>query len=171
MTQEGTAILNEIDESVAEVNQLVAPLSEDAVNETPAAGGWSAAQVLRHLIKSTARMGSVMHTDAPMPDRDPRARFPELDKTFKDYTTKLKSPEFIIPEPGPYRKQEVLDAFNDSFQRLKEATNAQDDLSGMLAGLPLGPVTKIELLHFVSIHLKRHVHQLRNITQAIANRE
>jgi hypothetical protein len=81
-------------------------------------------------------------------ERDPGERIPELKKTFLDFTSKMKSPDFIVPEKGPDEKQVIIEELNKSFEQLKENAS-KTNLTDIVVCLPLGSITKLEILHFV----------------------
>ena len=80
----------------------------------------------------------------------------------------MNSPEFIVPEAGPYDKQVAIDDLNNAFQQLKENAEAADT-GVMVEGLPFGPVTKLELIHFTLFHTQRHLHQMEKICKTLSD--
>ncbi|MEO6221498.1 MAG: hypothetical protein ABIO81_13780 [Ginsengibacter sp.] len=80
----------------------------------------------------------------------------------------MKSPDTIVPDDGPFEIISVTDALQKSFNALKE-NSTQAKLDEIVKGLPLGEITKLELLHFVLYHTSRHVHQMRKIKEALEN--
>ena len=108
-------------------------------------------------------MAKAMLKESKPAERDPGERIAGLRKAFLDFSSKMKSPDFIIPEEGPYEKQAVINELKASFELLKENTN-KANLIELLQGLPLGEITKLELLHFVLYHTQRHLHQMKKIT-------
>src|SRR4051794_144000 len=165
-TLEISSLLKSIDETVAQLLELMGSLDEDKVNVVPYAGSWTAAQLFRHVIKSTRGMTKAMEMPGKPADRDPDARIPELKNAFLDFSSKLQSPEFIVPEPGPYEKKAIMNDLKTSFENFKKLVVATD-LSGLIEGLPLGPITKLEVLHFVLFHTTRHLHQMKKIVGSL----
>ena len=80
----------------------------------------------------------------------------------------MKSPDFIIPEDISYEKQAAAEELHSAENQLKESAN-DALLTELVKGLPLGPVTKLEILHFVLYHTQRHVHQMKKIKEALSN--
>ena len=98
--------------------------------------------------------------------REPDARLAELQTVFLDFSTKLNSPEFIVPEAGPYEKDRSMQELKIAFDKLKE--NAKNrNLNSLVEGLPLGPITKLEILHFSLYHTQRHLRQMKKIVDAL----
>ena len=158
-----------IEEAVSQLHRLISSLNENKINTIPYKDSWTAGQLIRHVIKSTDGMGKAMDMKSKPAERDPQERIPELKKTFLDFNIKMKSPDFIIPEEGPYEKQSIIKELNRSFEKLKESTE-KANLSEIVEGLPLGPITKLEILHFVLYHTQRHIHQMEKIFDALKDR-
>lgn len=161
-------LLAAIDEAVSELQALMSSLDENKINTVPYKDSWTPAQLLRHVTKSINGMAKAMGMDAEPADRGADERIPDLKKAFLDFSNKMKSPDFIVPEPGPFKKQEVTEKLNKSFGHLKESA-ANANLIDLVANLPLGPITKLEILHFTLYHTQRHLHQMQNICAALEN--
>lgn len=151
-----------IDEPVLQLVNLMSSLNENEVNKVPYKGSWTAGQLFRHVAKSTNGIATAMLTAAKPAERDVGERIPELKKTFLDFENKMQSPDEIIPENGPYEKEAIIKELTQSFERWKESA-ADVNLTGVVIGLPLGSITKLELLHFVLYHTQRHLHQMKKI--------
>ena len=161
--------LSAASDAVAEITYLMSAVDEDKVNTIPYEGSWTAPQLLRHVTKSINGMTHAMRTEANPATRDPSARIEELSKIFLDFSKKLTQPEFIIPEERIYEKQAAIDELNKSFGRFKES-GASANLDDLVEGLPLGPITKLEIIHFVLVHTQRHLHQMKKICEALKNK-
>ncbi|MBC7875113.1 MAG: DinB family protein [Ferruginibacter sp.] len=161
-----TGVFTEIGEAISELVNLVSSMDENSVNAVPYKDSWTAGQLSRHITKSINGMAKAMLMESKPPGRDPGEKIPGLKKAFLDFTSKMKSPDFIIPEDGPYEKQAVIEELNSSFEHLKTNTNAAN-LEDLAEGLPMGPVTKWEMLHFVLYHTQRHLHQMKKINDAL----
>ena len=144
-------------------------VDEDKINTIPYDGSWTAPQLLRHVTKSINGMTKAMHKDAKPAERNPGERIEELKKIFLNFSKKLTQPDFIVPEELIYEKQSSIEELNKSFNRFKEsAGNA--NLDDLIEGLPLGPITKLEIIHFVLYHTQRHLHQMKKICEALKNK-
>ena len=144
-------------------------LSETEINEIPFENSWTAAQVVRHVTKSAKGVSLAMDMPAEAAQRDPGEKIEQLRNSFLDFSVKMKSPEFVVPEDDPYQKDKLLKGFNEALQAVKNAA-AGTPLDGLVKGLPFGEITKLELLHFVLYHTQRHLHQLHKVKEAIKNR-
>ncbi|HSU27917.1 MAG TPA: DinB family protein [Chitinophagaceae bacterium] len=166
-TSDKTEIFASIEETLAAFVELILSVDESKFNTVPFTDSWTAGQLVWHVTGSTTAMGKAMSTNSKPADRDSAQRIPQLKKIFLDFSTKMKSPEFIVPGPGPYDKQMSIDKLEQSFNELKEnASHA--NLTELVEGLPLGPITKLEILHFALYHTQRHSQQLKKIADSLA---
>ena len=96
-------------------------------------------------------------------------KVPVLRDIFLNFSSKLQAPDFIIPEEKVYEKKDSMEELQNAFEQFK--TNAGSvNVNEMVEGLPMGPVTKLELIHFVLYHTQRHLHQLQKISKALQER-
>lgn len=165
-TLDTNEILSAIADTISELTDLMSAVNEDKVNTIPYDGSWTAPQLLRHVTKSINGMTKSMHMDAKPAERNPGERIEELKKIFLDFSKKLTQPDFIVPEERIYEKQSSVEELNHSFNRFKESTD-NANLDDLIEGLPLGPITKLEIIHFVLYHTQRHLHQMKKICKAL----
>jgi uncharacterized protein YndB with AHSA1/START domain len=140
-------------------------LDEEKWNTVPYSGSWTPAQLLRHLSKSVSGIGSLIAKPTAAADRDPREKVLPLKQNFLDITKKMQSPEFIVPEKMRYKKQSLIKEFEAALSPLTRIKNVNGN--ELITGLPLGPTTKLELLHFILYHIQRHSIQMKRITEAL----
>ena len=159
-------LLAAINEAISRLQDLMASLDENKINTVPYKDSWTPGQLFRHVKKSIGGMANAMKTESKATERDPGEKIPHLKKAFLDFSNKMKSPDFIIPEAGPYEKNTASEELNKAFNKFKENTN-DANLNELVEGLPLGEITKLEILHFVLYHTQRHLHQMKNITNAL----
>ncbi|MFI5130861.1 MAG: DinB family protein [Chitinophagales bacterium] len=155
-----------IGEAISQLIDLMLSIDENKINTVPYEGSWTAPQLLTHVTKSINAMAKAMLMDAKPAEREPGERIEQLKEIFLDFSTKLKSPDFIVPEEGTYERQSTIDKLSKSFTRFKENTN-HANLNDLVEGLPLGPITKLEIIHFVLFHTHRHLHQMKKICGAL----
>lgn len=161
-----TELLDEVDIAVSEMTEIMTLLDEKEVNEVPYKDSWTAGQTVRHVVKSTEGLAKAMAQDGNKATRDPFKNVEKLKNTFLDFSTKMRSPDFIVPEDVPYDKLDIIKQLGHAFQELKKSVD-EEDLMVIVKGLPFGDVTKWELLHFVLFHTQRHLHQLKKIHEAL----
>ena len=159
-------VIAAIGSAVSELTDLMSSVENDKINIIPYEGSWTAPQLLRHVTKSISGMAKAMHMDAKPTNRNPGERIEELKTVFLDFSKKMNSPEFIVPEEKIYDKQTSIDDLNKSFNQFAENTNYAS-LNELVEGLPLGPITKLELIHFTLFHTQRHLHQMKRICSAL----
>lgn len=165
-TADKNKLLAAIKEPLSALLGFMSSLDEHKINTVPYKDSWTAGMLFRHVTKSIDAMANALHMDTKPAQRDAYEKIPELKKAFLDLSVKMNSPDFIVPEEGVYEKQAVIEELNKSFKRLKEnSTNAR--LTDLVEGLPLGPITKLEILHFVLYHTQRHVNQMKRICDAL----
>ena len=115
-------LLKAIDHVASELLGLMSPLNKNKVNIVPYKGSWTEGQLFRHVSKSTDSMSEAIHMKAKSAIRQPGERIPELKKMFLDFSSKMKSPDFIVPEEGPYEKQSIVEELSQSFETLGKHT-------------------------------------------------
>ena len=162
-------LLTAISEAVSDMGDLMESLDETQVNTVPYEDSWTAGQLFNHVTKSINGMAGAMLKESEPAERDPAEKIADFKKTFLDFSIKMKSPEMILPDDGPFQKQESIQALTASFEKMKEPTK-KANLNELLTGLPMGDVTKLELLHFVLYHTQRHLHQMHKIADALKSK-
>jgi len=159
-----TEILNALRISFEELTQLLDGLDQQQLNNTPFEGSWTAAQLGDHLFQSyevvDALNGNVKTTNRPI---DHKAE--DLEDLFLNFDIKMESPDFILPFDGILDKKELMHGLNCRTKAIL-ASAEKNDLSPTCMDFEFpgfGKLTRFEMLTFVLVHTKRHVHQLRNI--------
>jgi uncharacterized protein YndB with AHSA1/START domain len=144
---------------------FIRSLDEEKLNTVPYKGSWTAAQLVRHLLKSVSNIGSLMEKPSEAAERDPGERILGLKQNFLDITKTMQSPEFIVPEKMHYNKESLINEFEAALAPLTKLKDV--NLNELITGLPLGPITKLEIVHFIFYHLQRHLIQMKRITEAL----
>ena len=162
-------VLDLIAESITQLDNLMNSIDENKINTIPYEGSWTAPQVMTHVKKSINLMAKAMQKEAKPAERNPGERIEELKRVFLDFTKKFQSPESIIPEVVIYERQLTIDKLNEAFNHFKENVKTAN-LNELVDSLSLGPITKLEIIHFTLFHTKRHLHQLEKICEALKNK-
>jgi hypothetical protein len=149
-----------------ELLALFTGFDEDRINQQPAEDKWSAAQVAEHLTRSNMAIALAMLKPGEKATRSPDERLGELASIFLSFENKFQSPEFILPTRTHYSREQVLQEFKTSLERIEE-DGEKADLTEIVHHKAFGIVTKLELLHFASYHMERHARQVRSIMQAV----
>lgn len=158
-------ILNDFGLSADDLLQTLSRFSNDEFNRAPFEGSWTAGQVAEHVLKSASGLPGVLGGSVKETDRDPDSLIPTLTSIFLDFSTKLKSPDFIIPSDGPHDKDEMITAMKKTMEKIQSTATAAD-LNKTCTSFPfpqIGEMTGLEWLFFSSAHSKRHTNQLKNI--------
>jgi hypothetical protein len=169
-TADKKELLTAIDESLSQLLQLTSALDEKGLNTSPYPDSWTAGELLRHVTKSTGSIAKAMKQNGQPAQRAEGERIAELKSTFLDFSLKMDSPEFIVPEKGPYQKEASIHELKAAFAALAVHTNAAN-LSEMVEDFPVGAITKLEMLHFVLYHTQRHLHQMKKMAEALNNNQ
>ena len=161
-------IVARINETYERLMNLIISFSQEEINTVPYKDSWTAAQVILHVTKSNLSITQALNMKAKASHRSPDVRVQELKDIFLDFNTKLKSPDFILPEKDIYDKETIFTNLEQSIERLiKESEKV--NLTEAIHHPAFGDITKLELLHFVVYHAQRHIHQLKNIFQLVEN--
>ena len=159
-------IINAINVVAMQMAGFIMPMNDDQLNSVPYKNSWTTAQLIRHITMSITGMAEAMGKSAKPADREITKRIIELKQTFLDVTRIMQSPDGIVPEQKNYSKSALIKDLNNCLKQLKEATSTAD-VSELAEGLPLGPITKLEILHFILYHTQRHLHQMKRIADAL----
>jgi hypothetical protein len=162
-------LLVSLDTTITSLLEIINKFTPQNINSIPFEGSWTAAQVADHLTKSTISITRALGLTGTKINRDPDERIQELKDIFLNFSTKLKSPDFILPTRDYYEKEVIIAHLTHWLVKLKEI--AKDaDLSEMIKHPAFGDITKFEILHFVLYHTQRHTYQLKNIFTTVSKR-
>ena len=155
-----------LDKEFSEVINLISSADENKINIIPFDDSWTAGQLVSHITKSNKAIAQALDMEGKQCDRDPGSGVKAIKKIFLDFTAKFKSPEFIIPGDGPYKKDILIGDYRSSCDQIKERRN-KVDLTEIISLPAFGEVTKFEILYFVVFHTQRHIRQLKNILKIV----
>jgi DinB superfamily len=161
-----TVLITSIKQTMEELQKVFSSFSQQQIDKIPFAGSWTAGQVAEHINKSIGNLPEFFNSNTvPTSDRPFDANVSTLQHIFLDFSTKMQSPEFILPQANHHDKEAML----ESFSILKEQMiNAAETLDTTLTcknfEMPgIGFLTRFEWLHFFVVHTQRHTYQLKNI--------
>lgn len=160
-------MMTEIKETRNALLQTLAAFNEEQLNKVPFEGSWTAGQVSEHLIKAVS--ASLLYGNTMETERPPDIMVQPLRDQFLDFSTKMKSPDFIIPSDGPHDKAKVTGQLQKIWEDIEEAADTLDLTKTCLDfELPgAGFLTRLEWVNFMIAHTKRHTHQLNKIYKAL----
>lgn len=102
-------LYKQYENAATEFTGLISSFTQKELNTIPFEGSWTAAQVGTHVLKSNKSIAQALNMESQPADRLPDERVEELKSVFLNFNTKLKSPDFIIPEPGNYKKEKLAE--------------------------------------------------------------
>ena len=159
-------LMNSLEKTSRDLLKLIEKFDIDEINLVPFSDSWTGAQVADHVTKSNRSIAKALLLKGTIMTRKVDERVPELKDVFLNFTTKLKSPDFILPDNGHFVKIVLIANLSHSIEKLKENA-AASDLSILINHPAFGDISKYEILHFVLYHTQRHIHQLENIYESI----
>ena len=140
----------------------------------PAAGRWSATDVLSHLARTEGQIGAFLQrklrralADAPLPpapDRGPVLATLPVDEVL-DRRRKVEAPDFAAPDEQ-MTFDDAWSALERARERLRQVLLAGDGLdtsSLRQAHHVFGDLTFEQWIAFASLHERRHTEQLREL--------
>jgi hypothetical protein len=145
-------------------------VKDNDVNKIPFDGSWTAGELGQHILLSVAGFDKVLSGPVKLTERPADKLIPQIKNILSDFSTKLKSPDFIDPEEKEYDKDELattLKNVRSSIDHVIDKLDLTQTCTGM--ELPqLGFLTRLEAIYFVVYHTQRHTQQLKNIRSALA---
>lgn len=147
----------------------VQQFTQEQFNQVPFEGSWTAGQVAQHILKAETGMPAVWKGESIATDRPVDEKAGILNHIFLDFTTQLKSPDFILPTAEPKNKTEIYEALKSNRAAI-ESLAAEIDLERTYTAFSmpkLGTLTGIEAITFIMAHSTRHAQQLNRIYAAL----
>lgn len=166
-----STLLKELDIAARDVLESIARFSQVQFNKVPFAGSWTAGQVADHLLQSIGGIPALMEGNTrPTPERKGDEKVLTIETIFLDYDTKMQSPDFILPGPGPHDRNEALHGFRTSLDEMAAKARTLDlSMSCTDFAFPgEGELTRWEWISFAICHTKRHTRQLNNIYEHLS---
>lgn len=159
-------LLPEFEAATNAIVEKVAALSQSAINTVPFSGSWTAAQVIEHLCKSDQAMIQALNGPVQSTSRPPDEMIENLRGIFLDFSTRLPSPEFIIPSNETFDKENLIGTFKAGRREIGKAIQTLD-LTATVHMPIFGKPTRMEIIAFVIFHTMRHTNQVKNITEKL----
>jgi hypothetical protein len=161
-------IFTAFDSATTAFMEALSGLDQEQINRVPFEGSWTAAQVGRHLSLSYGVIDTLKGEVRPT-DRYPAEKRAVIESLFLDFNTKLKSPDFIIPEDRDYDKEELISELKGQIAAIREMIQTLDlSMTCMSFVLPaFGEFTRLEWVYFAACHTQRHARQILNIARKV----
>lgn len=161
-------LLLEFEAATNAIIEKVAALSQSEINTVPFPGSWTAAQVIEHLVKSDQAMIQTLNGPVQPTNRPPDEMVEKLRAIFLDFSTKLPSPEFIIPSSQTFDKENLIGTFKAGRKEIGKAIQTLDLTTG--CHMPIfGEPTRMEIITFVIFHTIRHTNQVKHIAEKLVS--
>lgn len=159
---------NVISAYAATMDDLIETLekfSEEKINTVPFENSWTAAQVADHIYKSQDVFPGLLAGKTTETDRDTEKKKQMIESIFLDFSNKMKSPDFILPDERSLQKEVLINHLQEKGEEIKQAMHNHDlTKTFMDFELPgFGKFTGLEWGWFITYHTQRHTHQLNNM--------
>jgi uncharacterized damage-inducible protein DinB len=168
-----TKLFNDLESTTSELLGVLSEFSYERFNRLPFEGSWTAGQVADHLFQAEQGAPALMTGTTTQTTRSPEQFVKPLDDIFLDFSTKLKSPNFILPTSGPHDQNEYYRLFEANRKNIQDLA-ATLDLTQTCNDFEMpgiGHLTRFELLRFIVAHSTRHIRQLKNILSHVGKNE
>ena len=165
-------IREEVNQTIAAFLEKMSTFNKEEFNTVPFKGSWTAGQVAEHVRLSCGGMAEMLWVDGAPTERQPDELVAMLKREFLDFTTRMQSPEEILPAERIYDPQALTAALSEIATSIDDAARSLDLTQTCTAfEFPgVGNLTRLEMLWFVVVHTQRHLHQLTNIRKALSEK-
>jgi len=151
-----------------EVIHTVNNIPGDTLNKLPFEDSWTIGQVAEHIILCSRDIPDRQVKEAERPYNE---KEPALKGIFLDMEQKSKAAPVVTPQLPPHHKKILLEKLNVNKIFLTKIIH-EKDLKQLCLDMEfpfMGYLTRYEWLHFISVHTRRHLNQIRNIQQYLSN--
>lgn len=156
-----------LEKSFDQFIEVFSSIPEELVNTVPFAGSWTPGQVVTHILIATDGVPDTTNE----PSSRPHGKFlPMIRPWWEDYNQKFSSPEILLPDDNAKEKKFLLAELNRVKEKnIRIATTQDLTVVCLDMDLPtIGYLTRFEWLHFIEMHVRRHLHQLKKIREVFA---
>lgn len=160
-------MLKEMEETMTGWTEVLSSFNQEQLNRVPFEGSWTAGQIAKHLIMANFGFLEVLNGTEGETDRPADQKVARIKSDFLDFTTKMQSPDFILPKAIDYDKEILVNNIEELRGKLTEVILSSDLTKTCLAfEMPVyGYFTRWEAIYFVIYHSQRHLNQLKNIAK------
>ena len=153
------------DATLSELLDVISSFDQELFNIADKKDSWTPGQITQHLVLSISAFTELMKGPTQETTRKADANVETIKSIFLNFSIKLKSPDFIVPEERDYDQEGLLRTLRKLKTELENIIETADlDQTCTKFGLPtLGYLTRQEALAFVIYHTQRHVSQLRDM--------
>ena len=158
-------IIDDLNETTQDLLQTISLFDQTQFNQVPYEESWTAGQVAEHIFKSESGIPIVLNGNNKQTSRPPDQNIEQIKNSFLDFTSKMKSPDFILPTEDKKSREGLFENLKNNRAKIINIANSID-LSKTYYMFPfpgIGEMTGLEWLTFVICHSKRHIRQMKNI--------
>lgn len=162
-------LIKETNNTLDELIGMLESITPAQFNQVPFEGSWTAGQLAQHLTLADSGFPALATGPVSDTDRAPDQMVAPIAESFLNFEIKFESPDFIRPEMRDYDKDEMIRGLKKIKADIASAIGDSDLTKTCMAfAFPvLGNLTRYEAANFVIIHTTRHIHQLKNIYNAL----
>ncbi len=163
----------QLHQTTIDLLDAISLFTQEQFNTIPFEDSWTAAQVTEHLFKAETGVPKIWQGNTQLTKRVVDQNVEILKQVFLDFSTKLKSPEFILPS--------LADVIQDKEERYQSFKAKRAEIDGLAPNIDLsltytdfafpnmGALTGIEWVVFLTAHATRHIRQLQNIHKVLTS--
>jgi uncharacterized damage-inducible protein DinB len=142
-------------------------LNDSAAIETPAGGGWNAAQIGYHVATTNEYLTGILTGAIPRARPAPDG-FQENAKAFSGLPSKVETFESLEP-PAEATRAEALEKLRESTAQAVKAIEGLDAerALGRVVDFPFGVISLYQLAEFLGGHVMRHQAQLQRAAAGV----
>lgn len=164
------ARLARLENSRIQLEQLLKGYSAESLNKTPPPGGWSPAEVLKHILDvESATLSYCVHKLQKPGTRPEPAGFREKRNAFLLVLAlrsplRFRAPSALPPVQGPYDTDALLRQWTEVRERYQAFVQAYPpalEKAGLFRHPRSGMLSLAQTLAFLQAHLNRHLKQLK----------
>jgi len=139
-------------------------------NQKPASDAWSAAEVAAHIYIIERNGHKIMEAPAVETEREPDKKVALLQAALEDMNTKRVAPDTVRPEgkANANLHEAILNLRSQREELIQKIREIDMHLLCEVYPHPsLGRLTRLEWIHFIIHHTRRHTKQLAAIHQVV----
>ena len=142
-------------------------LNDAAASQSPASGGWSAAQIGYHVATTNDFLAGILIGVIPKAVPAP-AGFVEKADLFSQLPTKITTFEALEPPANVTRTQAIAKLRESTAQAVKAIEGlSAERASGHVVEFPFGAISLYQLAEFIDGHVVRHQAQLQRAPASV----
>ncbi|RYE24312.1 MAG: DinB family protein [Sphingobacteriales bacterium] len=162
---------NDLDANTALLDQKLYSFTEEQYNTPRADGGWSAGQIVAHLLKLEQRVLEVINGETHAADKHYDEQVSVIESVYGNYDRKLEAGEPIKPDAGVtvWDKNNQLLKLTDLRNNIKQVleTKPANEVCVSYRHEMFGELTRYEWGYLVIYHCERHMHQIDGLDKQL----